>query len=323
MKRVMLMWLLMLSVSFVACSEGGPEEEPTPKPEIDYTEDITAHIDANFAKELQRHKLIANALRITRADVCKIEKIDFVYGDLLITYDPITSLRGIEYFESLKKLRCDCHKLTSVDLSRNPLLEEVSLEQNQLSSVQFGANDCLKWVYLTNNKLSSLDFSQCPELRWLYCGQNSSLGALNISSCTKLERLVALQGKLKSLAVDHCPNLEWLHVGVNALTKLDVKQNPKLQLLHCEGNPISEIDMGGNAELTEFDCSSCQIKKLNISNNRKLNIFTPHWNPGEGGRLVVEAWFDDQTKPDFIRHLSSTYEYNGQTVVIEYRKVAD
>ena len=81
MKRVMLMWLLMLSVSFVACSEGGPEEEPTPKPEIDYTEDITAHIDANFAKELQRHKLIANALRITRADVRKIEKIDFVYGD--------------------------------------------------------------------------------------------------------------------------------------------------------------------------------------------------------------------------------------------------
>ena len=117
MKRVMLMWLLMLSVSFVACSEGGPEEEPTPKPEIDYTEDITAHIDANFAKELQRHKLIVGdvhaghaigygnliSLRITEHERNRVtawpqRKVDF------LGYNGI-SIRRFFFYQLIQRVR--------------------------------------------------------------------------------------------------------------------------------------------------------------------------------------------------------------------------
>lgn len=182
--------------------------------------DVTADFDLLFAQELQRRGYVSDANHITIADVKDITELDVsgkgwdsdlhenVYGEL-------TSLRGIEYFESLMVLRCHHNQLTSLNISKNMVLKEVWASYNQLPSLVVSKNLLLEIISCYNNQLTLLDVSKNPALKSLSCNTNL-LTSLNVSKNSALE---------------------YLSCYSNRLTSLDVSKNPALEIFYCYSNP--------------------------------------------------------------------------------------
>ena len=180
--------------------------------------DFTALFDPDFAKKLQEMGHISDAENITSADMEKIAAITEL--DVSGTYEnenpgTLTSLQGIEYFESLTELVCYYNQLTSLDVSANMALTELECYDNQLTS---------------------LDVSGCTALTMLVCFSNQ-LTTLDVSANTALTTLWCYYNQLESLDVSANTALMVLECDDNQLTSLDVSANTALTFLECEDNP--------------------------------------------------------------------------------------
>ena len=101
----------------------------------------------------------------------------------------IKTLQGIEYFTSLRALICHNNRLTTINLSNNKLLENLSLYRNELTSLDLTSNTRLKSVECQyNTTMTSLNVSGLTQLTTLYCN-NCNLSTLNISGCTGLQKI--------------------------------------------------------------------------------------------------------------------------------------
>ena len=93
--------------------------------------DFTVLFDPGFAQKLQELGHISDAENITSADMEKIAAITEL--DVSGTYEnrgTLTSLQGIEYFESLTKLERSYNQLESLDVSANTALTFLECEDN-------------------------------------------------------------------------------------------------------------------------------------------------------------------------------------------------
>ena len=88
----------------------------------------------------------------------------------------LTSLQGIEYFESLTKLERSYNQLESLDVSANTALTELYCLYNQLTSLDVSANTALTELYCLSNQLTSLDVSANTALTFLECEDNPGDG---------------------------------------------------------------------------------------------------------------------------------------------------
>ena len=126
----------------------------------------------------------------------------------------ITSLKGIEFFPNLKKLNCGHNRLTSLDVSKNTVLQELVCWENQLTSLDVSQNTALQELECFENKLTSLDVSQNPALQKLDCWDNR-LTSLDVSQNTKLTALYFDTNQITSLQADNCTNLTVIFTGSN------------------------------------------------------------------------------------------------------------
>ena len=191
---------------------------------------IADAFDPLFAQELQKRGYIPDATRITPEQVKDIEVLD-VSGT---SEQPgsLTSLRGIEYFESLDTLYCSYNQLTMLDVSQNTALTNLSCYGNQLTTLDVSQNTALKSLYCYYNLLTTLDVSQNTALTNLGCYGNQ-LTTLDVS-------------KNKALMVLSCE--------YNQLTTLDVSQNTALTRFYCSGNQLTMLDVSQNTALKSLIC---------------------------------------------------------------------
>ncbi len=232
--------------------------------------DFTAQFDEAFAKELQKQGIIADADNITPEDMEKIAAITSL--DVAGSYDnpgTLTSLRGIEYFESLTFLKCDFNQLTSLDVRANTALTELYCHENQLTSLDVRANTALTYLYCGSNQLTSLDVSANTALTYLSCSSNS-LTTLDISANTALTFLMCESNQLTELNVSANTALTQLLCGSNQLTSLDVSRNTALTGLWCYDNQLTTLDVSANTALTYLYCHSNQLTTLDVSANTAL-----------------------------------------------------
>ena len=139
--------------------------------------DFTVLFDPGFAQKLQELGHISDAENITSADMEKIAAITEL--DVSGTYGnrgTLTSLQGIEYFESLTKLERSYNQLESLDVSANTALTELYCLYNQLTSLDVSANTALTELYCLSNQLTSLDVSANTALTFLECEDNPGDG---------------------------------------------------------------------------------------------------------------------------------------------------
>jgi len=154
---------------------------------------------------------------LSSEEIDDVEEIDLVDQELYGSgpFEKISSMKGLEYFTSLKRLVCCGRGITDLDLSRNTKLE---------------------YLNCSGNNLTTLDVSKNTELTELYCGLNS-LEELDMSHNTKLTTLYCHCNKIKELDLSHCQYLTDLKCGLNKLTLLDLSNIYHLQNIDCEPNP--------------------------------------------------------------------------------------
>ena len=264
--------------------------------------DFTVLFDPGFAQKLQELGHISDAENITSADMEKIAAITEL--DVSGTYEnenpgTLTSLQGIEYFESLTELVCYYNQLTSLDVSANTALTVLDCSSNSLTSLDVSANTALTELVCYYNQLTSLDVSANTALTVLDCSSNS-LTSLDVSANTALTEL-------------------WC--GYNQLTSLDVSANTALTTLWCYYNQLESLDVSANTALMVLECDDNQLTSLDVSANTALTFLECEDNPGDGvSTFPVTAWFDNDTKPDNLEIYQEQWTYGGKTITIEFQK---
>ncbi len=304
----------------LACGEQSVRLTVTQTAASDAT-DFTAQFDPDFAKELQKQGIIADADNITPEDMEKIAAITRL--DIAGSYDnpgTLTSLRGIEYFEALEELSCLYNQLTSLDVSRNTALTELRCDYNQLTSLDVSRNMALTELRCDYNQLTSLDVSRNTALTYLDCN-NNQLTELDVSRNTALTELDCSGNPLTTLDISMNTALTKLYCAINELTTLDVSRNTALTELNCANNELTTLDVSQNTALTVLSCFSNELPSLNISRNRALTKFDCSYNPGDGvSSFPVTVWFDNDTKPGDLEIDEEQWKYDGKTITIDFRK---
>ncbi len=279
--------LLMLFVFFAAgCKTDNSED----------AEYITDKFDPAFALELQKRGYIIRSDQIMASDVAYITELDIAGTQNVNNTGSLTSIRGIEYFTSLKILNCSYNKLMSLDVSKNESMEVLKCNENLLKDLNISNNSALK----------ELD-----------CGYNL-LETLDISLNTKLTNLTCSGNILTSLELSNNNDLIELNCQHNMLHTIDVSNIKSLTSLYCLDNKLTQLDVSHNTNLTHLMCSDNLLSSIDIQNNRTLKNFTCKNNPGDGTTFHVTAWFDNNTIPSGFT--STGWKYDNRPISISYKK---
>ena len=305
----------------LACGEQSVRLTVTQAAASDDT-DFTTLFDPDFAKELQKQGIIADAENITPEDMEKIATMTEL--DVSGTYEnpgTLTSLQGIEYFESLTQLSCYYNQLTTLDISANTALTTLWCYNNSLTSLDVSGCTVLTELSCPFNQLTSLDLSANTALTGLSCSSNQ-LTTLDVSANTALTELSCENNQLTTLDISANTALTELYCYGNQLTSLDVSANMALMWLSCSYNSLETLDISKNTALTQLDCSSNSLTTLDVSANTALTWLSCENNPGDGvSTFPVTAWFDNDTKPDNLEIYQGQWTYDGKTITIDFRKV--
>ena len=273
----------------IACKEQSVQLTVTQTAVSDDT-DFTGLFDPEFAKVLQEEEIISDAEHITREDMAKVAEV----SELYVYAQSMTSLQGIEYFESLTTLICTMNQLTSLDLSKNTALTTLYCNYNPLKSLDLSKNTALTELNCSENQLTSLDLSKNTKLMGLNCDINP-LKSLDLSQNTALTQLSCTQNQLESLDLSKKTAQACCPVTPDQLESLDLSPNTALTMLYCNSNLLTSMD---------------------ISKNTALNIFICHDNPGDGSTFRVTTW-DDLDIP--MLFTKDDWVFNGQTISILYQ----
>ena len=147
-------------------------------------------------------------------------------------------------------------------------------------------------------------------LESLDLGGAKNLTSLNVSTLTKLKKLVATKGKLTHVDLTNCSDLESVFMDDNKLESVVFAQHPNLTKVSMNTNKLKKfnasslpglvyLDLAEN-ELESIDLSGCKLietlwlnnnklKSIDASSLEKLQLqgFRFFFNPGENGVLKV------------------------------------
>ena len=227
----------------------------------------------------------------------------------------ITSLKGIEFFPNLKKLNCGHNRLTSLDVSKNTVLQELVCWENQLTSLDVSQNTALQKLVCWENQLTSLDVSQNTALQELSCFYNR-LTSLDVSKNTELTYLNCSYNRLKELDVSKNTELTYLDCSYNRLTELDVSQNTKLTELYFVANQLTSLQADNCTNLTELYTGS---NKYKVEVYKKTRILDPDILPGNFDISRVRNLKGATQNADG----TLTVQEGGGKVTYEYRCVGE
>ncbi len=164
----------------------------------------------------------------------------------------ISSLKGIEYFTSLKKLYCYDNNLTELDVSALTNLEKLSVSYNNLTALDVSKNTKLDYLICNGNNLTALNVANNPALVQLECDQNS-IKVLDLSENTKLGILCCRENELRTLDLSNCPAVYYLKCNDNAISSLVLPDTFGISDLWCHNNQLGFLDVSANDfSLTSF-----------------------------------------------------------------------
>lgn len=162
--------------------------------------------------------------------------------EISITNTNCTDLTGIAYFANLKILYCSDNKLTGLDMSGNPALEQLLCYENNLESLNVTKNKKLSKLKCYQNRLKELNLENNKYLKVLDCSYNN-LTTLDVSHNVRLDTLECDNNGMEKLNLGGS-ELEGLFCPDNNLTELDVSKNKYLQRLNCKNNKLRRLVIG-------------------------------------------------------------------------------
>ena len=164
----------------------------------------------------------------------------------------IVSIRGIEAFPNLQRLRIIHNEISSVDLSKNTNLTWVSLWDNKLISIDVSSLSKLQYFGAGDNDIVTFDVSRNPNLTELDFGNTEGRTGYGTTR------------GVTSIDITHNPNLQQLYMQNNRLTALNLSGNPILKGLWVHDNKIESLDCTRNPLLSWFLVWNNNLRYLNI-----------------------------------------------------------
>lgn len=270
------MMLSVLPVGAFAAEPGAEEQENGASAQADPVDSEFVEInDTNFPDPVFQQYVKDN---IDTADTTSGQKDGRLsqaerdaVTEININNQNCTNLTGIAYFANLKILYCSDNKLTGLDMSGNPALEQLLCYENNLESLNVTKNKKLSKLKCQHNGLKELNLKDNENLTELNCSYNQ-LTTLDVSKNAKLSILECHNNGMEELNLGDITNLSWLLCAENNLTELDVSKNPYLERLHCRHNKLRRLVIGKNYSLTMLYLMDNQLTSLDL--NGKWEI----WN---------------------------------------------
>ena len=224
------------------------------------------------------------------------EEIDSVSGIWLYQTEA-ESLQGISVFRNLTQISAWSNHITGVlDLSGNPLLQYVDVNDNQITQLILPAGSVTD-LNCSRNMISDLDVSGLPGLINLWCCDNN-LTDLDVSVCENLEILLCSRNPLSSLAVSNHPALTLLRFDECRLTGID--------LSGCRN--ITDFEGWGNQYTVDFPIDYAALPG-NFDYSR-----TGNW---------TNAWLDGSLINITNESLPVTYDYDcGNGISVRFSLVS-
>ncbi|MBG6132726.1 Leucine-rich repeat (LRR) protein [Aquimarina sp. EL_43] len=182
----------------------------------------------------------------------------------------ITDFTGLENFASLKTLYIHDNTVSSIDLTANTNLIEVSCASMGLTSLNLSGLTSLEIVRARENNLSTIDLSSNTALHSLYLDKND-FTTIDISANTALSDFRIRENTVIDLDITNNINLTRLYCGDNSLSNLDVTNNALLETLSIGGNQFVTIDISSLSNLADFSIEDTPtLTSLDVSQNSNL-----------------------------------------------------
>ncbi len=146
-------------------------------------------------------------------------------------------------------------------------------------------------------------------LESLDLGGAKNLTSLNVSTLTKLKKLVATKGKLTHVDLTNCSDLESVFMDDNKLESVVFGQHPNLAKVSMNTNKLKEFNASTLPGLVYLDLSENELESINLTGCKlieslwlnynklksidagalpdKMTKFEYFFNPGENGVLKV------------------------------------
>lgn len=155
--------------------------------------------------------------------------------------------------EGVKEVYIYISGLKEFDAAKYPKLEVLKLFDTQVTSIDVSKNPNLRELDLDNDKLTSdVDISNCPELIELSVS-STGIKKLDVSKNKKLEKLdICGNEGIELIGIEDLTTLKELLAWSCGLKKLDVSKNKGLEKLDINANSLVAIDLTGLDSLTEF-----------------------------------------------------------------------
>ncbi len=167
----------------------------------------------------------------------------------------------------LETLNCNGNDLDALDVSALPALkylycsgahrEESAMDVDSpygITRLDLSGNPLLQELVCDRNKLTSLDVSGCPALTDLACARNK-IESITLPRDSKLTRLDCSSNRLEALDVAGQEKLSLLRANDNPLTALDISECAALRTLECVACMLPELDITAASRLRSLSCN--------------------------------------------------------------------
>ena len=210
------------------------------------------------------------------------------------TRHEITSLKGLEYFSSLRRLKLVGNRTDTLecipDFSRFKELRELEIIQIYLPKLDISGCKNLTNLSCRSCDLNTIDLKKNIQLRTLDCTYNRLI-ELDLSHNKQLRTVIVKSQRNKGLLSeggragilsklilpDNRSNTEGISIlecSDNNLEKLDISRSPHLRKINCSWNKLKALETSHNQELRELKCEANYIGELDFSANLKMEFLT-------------------------------------------------
>ena len=224
-------------------------------------------LDLSANKKLQ--KIVAQTNALTTLDTRNLPELTDLY--LWGNHD----LRSVDVSKNpkLEFLSVSHCKLTSLNVSNNRKLVKLYVDDNQLTALDVRSNYMLKKLGCYENQITALDLSSNVALEYLGVNDNP-ITELDLRAQSNLQELSCYKMKLTKLDVDRCPKLRRLYCNDNQIETLDLRSNKKLETLYCQNNRLSWLDLSSNTALDPryVDCSG-NVYDIKVDENLQYKVY--------------------------------------------------
>ncbi len=222
----------------------------------------------------------------------------------------IKSLKGIEYFESLRTLDCSKNALESLDLSKNEKLSNLVCNDNNLKSLDLYKNNSLNYILCFSNSISKLVLPEQVDLGELNCS-NNNLSKLELPKNSNIVKLDCTYNNLTSLVLPES-NIEKLYCGNNKLANLDVSRDVSLKKLYCSFNKLDNLNLSKNINLSEAELGTQSAEYNLIRHNSQYSINVGKNIDGNYFKSSVEV-----LRPIYGQYTSDGYIDLGYVIIFD------